>query len=103
MYKIPNHIVITNGKATIAGRGGIKAELVARMVVNDGYTIEQTMEQYNLSRAQVLSAMAFYYENQSELDEIRQEKLAEIRENAMTLEQFKEKLAKKKHQAITEE
>ncbi|HRF93913.1 MAG TPA: hypothetical protein PLZ51_01900 [Aggregatilineales bacterium] len=103
MYKIPNHIVITNGKATMAGHGGIKAELVARMVVNDGYTIEQTMEQYNLSRAQVLSAMAFYYENQEYLDAEHKRKWDLIHAEAMTLEQFKEKLAKKKQQAITEE
>ncbi len=103
MYKIPNHIIITNGKATIAGHGGIKAELVARMVVDDGYTIEQTMENYNLSRAQVLSAMAFYYENQQILDEARQQALAEIKANAMNLEKFKAHLAQKKQKATTEE
>jgi len=101
MYKIPKHIVITNEKATMAGHGGIKAELVARMVVDDGYTIEQTMENYNLSRAQVLSAMAFYYENQQVLDEARRQALAEIKANAMTLDKFKVKLAQKK-QKITE-
>jgi len=101
MYKIPKHIVITNEKATMAGHGGIKAELVARMVVDDGYTIEQTMENYNLSRAQVLSAMAFYYENQQVLDEARRQALAEIKANAMTLDKFKVKLAQKK-QKVTE-
>lgn len=101
MYKIPNHIVITNEKATMAGHGGIKAELVARMVVDDGYTIEQTMENYNLSRAQVLSAMAFYYKNQQVLDEARRQALAEIKANAMTLDKFKVKLAQKK-QKVTE-
>lgn len=100
---IPNHIVITNGKVTIAGRGGIKAELVARMVVDDGYTIEETMENYNLSRAQVLSAIAFYYENQSILDEAREQALAEIKANAMNLEKFKDHLANKKKQTATTE
>jgi len=71
------------------------------MVVDDGYTIEQTMENYNLSRAQVLSAMAFYYENQQVLDEARRQALAEIKANAMTLDKFKVKLAQKK-QKVTE-
>lgn len=101
---IPNHIVITNGKATIAGRGGIKAELVARMVVDDGYTIEQTMENYNLSRAQVLSAMAFYYENQAYLDAEHKRVWDLIHQEAMNLEKFKAHLAnKKKQQKVTEE
>jgi len=100
---IPNHIVVTNGKATIAERGGIKAELVARMVIDDGYTIEQTMENYDLSRAQVLSVMAFYYENQEYLDAEHNRVWDLIHQEAINLEKFKEYLANKKKQKVTTE
>jgi uncharacterized protein (DUF433 family) len=98
---IPNHIIITNGKATIAGHGGIKAELVARMVVDDGYTIEQAMEHYNLSRAQIYSVIAFYHENQDYLDAEHKRKWELVHQDALSSEEFKQKLMQKK-QTITE-
>jgi hypothetical protein len=45
----------------------LKAYLVANLAINDG--VEAAMAQYNLSPAEVHSALAFYYDNQ---DAIRQ-------------------------------
>jgi hypothetical protein len=47
--------------------------------------------------------MAFYYENQDYLDAEHKRKWDLIHAEAMTLEQFKEKLAKKKQHVTTEE
>jgi hypothetical protein len=46
----------------------LKAELVARMHVNGGATIEEVMEHYNLSRAEVYAALTYFYDNQEVLD-----------------------------------
>lgn len=86
--QLVNHIIIENGVAYIAERGHLKAEMVARMVTDGGYTVEQTMAHYDLSHAQVYSALAYYYDNQATLDAIHEQKWAEIRKNATDAETF---------------
>lgn len=87
-----NHIIIKNNIAYIAERGHLKAEMVARMVVDGGYTIEQTMEHYNLSHAEVYSALAYYYDNRDVLDDAHEKNWAEIRQNAVDAEAYLEYL-----------
>ncbi len=88
-----NHIVIKNGQAFIEGKPHLKAEWVARMVVDSDHTIEDVMAHYGLTAAEVHSAVAYYYDNRTELDAAYSRTLSEIRENAMTLDKFKAKLA----------
>jgi uncharacterized protein (DUF433 family) len=91
--QIINHIVMKDGQARIRDKEHVKAEMVARMYISTDYTIEAVMEQYNLTAAEVHAAIAYYYDNQEALDAAREAILSEIRENAMTLEKFKAKLA----------
>ncbi len=65
---IQNYIVFKNDEARIAGKGHLKAELVARLYVNGEHDVEYIMEQYGLTRAQVYAALTYYFENQQVLD-----------------------------------
>jgi uncharacterized protein (DUF433 family) len=102
-YKLTNHVVITDGIPTVLNRGHLKAEMVARMVVDDGYTIEEAMEHYNLSRAQIYSVIAFYYENQADLDAEHKRKWELVHQDATPSAEFIAKLMAKKQKATTEE
>ncbi|MCA9903688.1 MAG: DUF433 domain-containing protein [Anaerolineae bacterium] len=69
MDAIPiQHIEIENGKAVIAGTH-LKAALVAAMVVRAGATIDETIAHYALTRAQVHSALAYYYDHQNAIEQ----------------------------------
>jgi uncharacterized protein (DUF433 family) len=75
----------------IEGREHLKAEMVARMAVDGDATIQQTMDHYGLSEAEVHAALTYYYDNRPELDQAHDAILAEIRANAPTLQSFKAK------------
>ncbi|MCU0481371.1 MAG: hypothetical protein MUE54_09175 [Anaerolineae bacterium] len=94
--QVINHIIIRDSIAYIDGHDHLKAEMVARMVVDGEHPIESVMEHYGLTYAEVHSALAYYYDNQAALDEAYQQKLANATASATTLEQFKQKLADKK-------
>lgn len=87
-----SHIVIKDGQARIEGKDHLKAEIVARMYVDGDYSVEEIMGQYGLTAAEVHAAITYYYDNQPELDAAYEQTLAEIQENAMTLDKFKAKL-----------
>src|SRR5689334_7178636 len=91
--QVVSHIVIKNSEARIAGKEHLKAEMVARMHVDGEASIEDVMAYYGLTAAEVHAALAYYYDNQSELDAATKQVLTEIRANAMTLDKFKAKLA----------
>ena len=93
MEQIINHIIMKDGQARISGKEHVKAEMVARMYVGTDYSIEDVMEQYKLTAAEVHAAIAYYYDNQAILDANHQTILDEIHTNAMTLDKFKAKLA----------
>jgi uncharacterized protein (DUF433 family) len=64
---IETHIELRDGQARFKERN-LKVEPVARMHVNGGATIEEVMEHYNLSRAEVYAALTYFYDNQEVLD-----------------------------------
>jgi len=88
-------IEIRKDRAYIRGTNK-KAEMVARMYVGTDYSIEDVMEQYNLSASQVHSAIAYYYDNQEALDAQHQQAIEWAKSNATTLDQYKAKLAERK-------
>jgi hypothetical protein len=67
--------------------------MIARMYVDTDYTVEEVMEQYNLSASEVHAALAYYYDNQAELDARQHETLQWAEENALTLDKFKAQIA----------
>lgn len=88
--EIINHIEIRNGTGFIARRN-LKAELVARMVVDEGATPEATATHYNIQPAEVHAAISFYYDNQAILDEQHHAAMAWAAANGRTLAQLEER------------
>jgi uncharacterized protein (DUF433 family) len=78
-----NHIRLENNIAYVEGRGYLKAEMVARMHVDEAASIEEVMEQYHLSEAQVYACLAYYYDNRAALDAEHEAAWAEIRANTI--------------------
>jgi uncharacterized protein (DUF433 family) len=93
--EVIKHIEIREEQAYIRGTNK-KAEMVARMYVGTEYSIEEVMEQYNLSAAEVHAAIAYYYDNQDVLDARHQQAVQWAEENALTLDKFKDKIASRK-------
>lgn len=73
------YIIFKNKIAQVAGKEHLKAEPIARMHVGGGATIEEVMEHYQLTRAQVHAVLAYYYENQEELDQAYDEAMNDPR------------------------
>jgi uncharacterized protein (DUF433 family) len=86
-----NHIEIMNGSAVIRGRN-LKAKLVASMHVKGGASIEEVMEHYSLSHAEVHSALAYYYDNQGAIEQSFDEAAAYAREVGISSEDLKAKM-----------
>ena len=100
--EIKNHIVMRKGKARIARRGYLKAKMVARMYLWEKATIEEVMEQYELTAAEVHSAIAYYYDNQEELDAEYAESMELLKEVGTSLEDLKAKIAARQKQPQSE-
>jgi hypothetical protein len=92
--QIVNHIIMIDGEGRIDRIASLKAEMVARLVVDGGYSIEAAMEHYRLSASEVHAALAYYYDNQHALDSAQEAVMNEIRQNAMTLERLKAKYSR---------
>ena len=97
--QVVNHIVMIDGQARIAGKQHLKAEMVARMYVDGDVSIDEVMAHYGLSAAEIHAALAYYYDNQAELDAAYAHTLTEIHQNAMTLDKFKAKIAARHDEA----
>jgi hypothetical protein len=88
-----NHIIIRDTQAYIERKPHLKAEMVARLYVDGDHSIEAVMAQYDLTAGEVHAALAYYYDNQAELDAAYKQVVAEIRANAATLTTLKTRLA----------
>ncbi len=74
---IIKYIIFKDDEARIVGKEHLRAELFARMHASGNASIEEVMEHYGLSRAQVHAALAYYFENQAMLDELYEKSWAE--------------------------
>jgi uncharacterized protein (DUF433 family) len=90
--EVINHIVLRDGIAYMRSRENLRAEMVARMVVDGEQPVEAVMDHYGLTAGEVYAALAYYFDNRESLDAEYYATLAEIRENAMTLDRLKSKL-----------
>lgn len=83
---IKDYIVFCDGEARIVGKEHLKAELVARRHVEGGNTIEEVMAHYPLTRAQVYAALAYFYENEDDLNREYDRWFNEARQQGMKLD-----------------
>ncbi len=63
------HIEIRNGQARIAGRNVKVKMIINRLIHGAPTTIEEVMEQYNLSRSEVLACLVYYYDHQAAIEQ----------------------------------
>lgn len=68
-YPPVEHIEIRDGQARIKGRQVKVKMVISRLLHGTGARIEEVMEQYNLSRAEVLACLSYYYDYQSAIEE----------------------------------
>lgn len=92
MDAIPiQHIEINNGQAVIKGRR-LKAKLVASLHIKAGASVEEVMQQYELSRAEVHAALAYYYDNQEAIEQSFQDAEQYVHEVGVSMETLKARL-----------
>ena len=90
--QVVNHIEIRDDTAYVAGRN-VKAKMVARMVVREKASVEQVVEQYSLTPAEVHAALAYYYDNQAVLDAEYEANIAQLKQTGTSFENFKAQIA----------
>lgn len=87
-----NHIEIRDGQARIAGRN-IKVKMViSRLFHGQSASVEEVMEQYNLTRAEVHAVMAYYFDHKSVIDRYFEEEDRFASENIPSLDSLKARL-----------
>jgi uncharacterized protein (DUF433 family) len=62
-----NHVEIVDGQAMIKGKY-VKVKMIASMFVRAGAPIEEIIEQYDLTPAEVHAALAYYYDHQAAIE-----------------------------------
>ncbi len=62
-----NHIEIIAGQPMIRERR-VKVRMIASMYVRAGAPIDEIMEQYNISAAEVHAALAYYYDHKDAIE-----------------------------------
>lgn len=87
-----NHIEIRNGQARIVGRNVKVKMIISALIHGIPSTIEEVMEQYNLSRAQVHAVLAYYYEHQEAIDRFFEEEDHAAKELIQSIDTLKSRL-----------
>lgn len=93
-----NHIEIRNGQARISGRNVKVKMIINRIIHGEPTTIEEVMEQYNLSRAEVLACLAYYYDYQDEIEQHFREQDEFVRAHATPLSDLIARLRERQQQ-----
>lgn len=95
MIQVISHIQIENDVAYVKGHGHLKAEMVARMHADEDCSVEEVMEHYHLTAAEVHACLAYYYDNQEVLDAAEESVRAEVDANAVKGSEHLKKLRSK--------
>jgi uncharacterized protein (DUF433 family) len=93
---IKNYIEFREGEAVIVDHPHLKAEYVARSHVNGGDSIEEVMEHYGLTYAEVYAALTYYYENRKVLDAEMERFWAEAKASGKTVADFRAEIERRK-------
>ena len=93
--QVIEHVEIHNGEGLIRGRK-LKAKMVARMHLWEGKSIEEVAAHYDLSAAEVHAALAFYYDNQTELDAEYEENMQLLKQVGTSSEEFRARIEARK-------
>lgn len=61
------HIIITNAKPQIAGKG-VSVQAVVTLYVRNQAPLTWIQQEFDLTPAEIYAALAYYYDHQAELD-----------------------------------
>ena len=67
-YAPIQHIEIRDGQARIAGRSLKVKMVISRLIHGTGASVDEVIEQYNLTQAQVYAVMAYYFDHKETID-----------------------------------
>jgi uncharacterized protein (DUF433 family) len=87
-----NHIEIRDGQARITGRNVKVKMIISRLFHGTGASVDEVMEQYSLSRAEVHAIIAYYYDHKEAVDHYFEEEDRIARENIPPLDDLKKRL-----------
>lgn len=65
---LKQHIIIKGGNGYLLNYPHLKAHLVASMHIHGEVSIEDVAEHYDIELADVYAAIAYYYDNQEEIE-----------------------------------
>ncbi len=95
-FPVINHIEIRDGQARLAGRNVKVKMIISRLFDGTGATIEQVMEQYNLSQSEVYAILAYYYDHKAEIVRYFEEEDKALHAEAVSAAELKERLKSQK-------
>lgn len=87
-----NHIEIRDGQARITGRNVKVKMVISRLVHGEGATVDEVMEQYSLTRSEVLACLAYYYDHQAAIERHFQEQETALSQVAIPLDELMNRL-----------
>lgn len=87
-YPPINHIEIRDGQARIAGRNLKVKMVISRLLHGEATMVEEVMEQYNLSRAEVLACLSYYYDYREAIEQHFQEQEEALHQAAIPLDEL---------------
>jgi hypothetical protein len=81
---VKQHIILKDGIGYLAEHPHLKAHLVAQMHVHGGNSVDAVAEHYQIELADAYAAIAYYYDNQSVIEEALATKIERARQTGKT-------------------
>ncbi len=91
-FPVVNHVEIRDGQARIIGRNVKVKMVVSRLFDGTGALIEDVMEQYDLSRAEVMACLEYYYDHKDAIDRVFAAEDVELAEGAVLSSEWKARM-----------
>jgi uncharacterized protein (DUF433 family) len=92
MLNVPvQHIEIIDGQAFVA-RQRVKVKMIVNMHLRGGAPIEDVIEQYDLTEAEIYAALTYYYDNKAAFDHQYDEDQALLKQIGISAEEHIAKL-----------
>jgi uncharacterized protein (DUF433 family) len=91
-----NHIEIRDEQARIVGRNLKVKMVISRLIHGTGATVEEVVEQYGISRAEVYAVLAYYHDHKEAIDHYFEEEDRFARENIPSMDALHERVRQRK-------
>jgi uncharacterized protein (DUF433 family) len=94
-YPPKNHIEIRDGQAQIIGRNVKVKMVISRLFHGAGASIEEVMNQYHLSYAEIYAVLSYYYDHREAVEHYFEEEDRFAREHIPSGTDLKTRLKKR--------